>query len=303
MERSSRQTTVGWIGTGVMGEPMCAHLLAADYPVTVFNRTRSRAEELLRRGAAWAGSPAEVAAASEVVFTMVGTPADVREVVLGSAGVLSRAKPGSLVVDMTTSEPSLAEEIHRAARAIRVGAVDAPVSGGDTGAREATLSIMVGAEEQDFARVEPLLRLLGRTVVRQGGPGAGQHAKLANQILVASNMVGVCEALLYGYRAGLDLHRLLVSVSQGAAGSWSLSNYGPRILAGDLQPGFAVRHFLKDLGIAVTEAKRMSLPLPGLALAEQLYLALNAQRGSGLGIHALVLALARICEIDWRQKT
>jgi len=286
-----------------MGEPMCAHLLAADYRVTIFNRTRSRAEELLRRGAAWAGSPAEVAAVSDVTFTMVGTPADVREVILGSAGILSQAKPGSLVVDMTTSEPSLAEEIYRRARAIEVGAVDAPVSGGDIGARDATLSIMVGAEEQDFARVEPLLRLLGRTVVRQGGPGAGQHAKLANQILVASNIVGVCEALLYGYRAGLDIHTLLASVSQGAAGSWSLSNYGPRILAGDLRPGFAVRHFSKDLGIALTEAKRMSLALPGLALAEQLYIALEAQGGSELGIHGLVLALARICGIEWPQKT
>ncbi len=303
MHRSSPPIRVGWIGTGVMGEPMCAHLLAADYPVTVFNRTRSRAEELLRRGAAWAGSPAEVAAASDVTFTMVGTPADVREVILGSAGVLSQAKRGSLVVDMTTSEPSLAKEIHRAARAIEVGAVDAPVSGGDIGARDASLSIMVGAEEQDFARVEPLLRLLGRTVVRQGGPGAGQHAKVANQILVASNIVGACEALLYGYRAGLDLSTLLMSVSQGAAGSWSLSNYGPRILAGDLRPGFAVRHFLKDLGIALTEAKRMSLALPGLALAEQLYLALQAQRGSELGIQGLVLALARACDIDWPPDT
>jgi 3-hydroxyisobutyrate dehydrogenase len=290
---------IGWIGTGVMGSSMCGHLLEAGHEATIFNRTRARAEPLLEKGAAWAGSPAEVAAAAEIVFTMVGFPADVREVVLGENGALSAAAPGSALVDMSTSEPSLAVEIYQAARARDVQSVDAPVSGGDVGARNATLSIMAGGDREAFERVRPLFEVLGKTIVHQGGPGAGQHTKMVNQILIASGMIGVCEALLYGYKAGLDLETVMESVSGGAAGSWSLSNYGPRMLRGDFEPGFFVEHFVKDMEIALGEARRMNLALPGLALAHELYVALKAQGGARKGTQALLLALARMSEVNW----
>src|SRR4051794_19777665 len=292
-------TRVGWIGTGVMGLSMCGHLLDAGYPVTVYTRTRARANPLLERGAAWADSPADVARASDAVFGIVGFPEDVRAVYLGDDGALAGAEPGSVLVDMTTSEPSLAVEIHEAARAQGVAAVDAPVSGGDVGARNAALSIMVGGDAEAVERVRPLFEAMGKTIVHQGGPGAGQHTKMVNQILIATGMIGVCEALLYGFRAGLDLERVLESVSGGAAGSWSLSNYGPRMLSGDFKPGFMVEHFVKDMGIALAEARRMNLSLPGLALAQQLYVALVAQGGGKRGTHALVLALARISDVEW----
>jgi 3-hydroxyisobutyrate dehydrogenase len=234
-----------------------------------------------------------------VVFTMVGFPADVLQVVLGPEGALSTARPGCVLVDMTTSEPSLAREIHEAAQARGVESIDAPVSGGDVGARSATLSIMVGGEPATVERVRPLLELLGKTIVHQGPPGAGQHTKMVNQILIATGMIGVCEALLYAYRAGLDLETVLASVSGGAAGSWSLTNYAPRMLKGDFEPGFFVEHFIKDMEIALAEARRLDLALPGLALAHELYLALRAQGGGRNGTQALVLALARLSNVEW----
>jgi 3-hydroxyisobutyrate dehydrogenase len=296
-------TRIGWIGTGVMGASMCGHLLEAGHTATVHNRTREKAEGLLERGATWGNTPAEVAAAAEVVFTIVGYPDDVRSVILGPDGVLEGAHDGSTTVDMTTSEPTLAVEIYDAARAKGIAAIDAPVSGGDIGARNATLSIMVGGDEDAVERVRPLLETMGKTIVRQGGPGAGQHTKMVNQILIATGMIGVCEALLYGYRAGLDLETVLESVAGGAAGSWSLSNYGPRMLAGNFDPGFMVEHFVKDMGIALAEAKRMKLSLPGLALAEQLYVALIAQGHGRKGTHSLLLALASLSDLDWAPAT
>jgi 3-hydroxyisobutyrate dehydrogenase len=297
---SEQKVRVGWIGTGVMGAAMCGHLLAGGHPVTVFNRTRARAQALVDGGAEWADSPAGVAAAAEVVFTIVGFPTDVRQVVLGEDGVLAGARPGSVLVEMTTSEPSLAREIDEAARARSVDALDAPVSGGDVGARNATLVVMVGGGEGPFERVRPLLEKLGQTVVLEGGPGAGQHTKMVNQIAIASGMIGVCEALLYAYRAGLDVGRVLETISGGAAGSWSLTNYAPRVLRGDFAPGFKVDHFVKDLGIALAEAARMRLALPGLALAQQLYVAVQAQGHGQLGTHALVKALANLSAVDER---
>jgi 3-hydroxyisobutyrate dehydrogenase len=299
---SPTSTRLGWIGTGVMGTSMCGHLLAAGYSVSVYNRTRGRAEPLLASGATWAETPAAVARAADVVFTMVGYPADVRAVLLGADGVLAGAAPGAIAVDMTTSEPSLAVEV--AARALQQGVhgVDAPVSGGDVGAREARLSIMVGGDRAVVDALAPLFALMGKTIVHQGGPGAGQHTKMVNQVLIASNMIGVCEALLYGYRAGLDLPTVLTSVGSGAAGSWSLANLGPRIIANRFEPGFFVEHFIKDMGIALAEAQRMGLALPGLALAQQLYLALAAQGHARDGTHALELALARLSGIDWRAR-
>lgn len=293
------QEPIGWIGCGVMGTSMCGHLLAAGHPVTVYSRTKVRADDLVARGAVWAETPAEVAARSDVVFTMVGFPSDVREVVLGEHGTLVGAREGAILVDMTTSEPTLAQEIRAAALARGVESIDAPVSGGDVGARNATLSIMVGGDAAAVERVRPLFEIMGKTIVRQGDAGAGQHAKMVNQVLIATLMIGVCEALLYAYRAGLDLETVLESVSGGAAGSWSLTNYAPRMLKGDFEPGFFVEHFIKDMEIALGEARRMNLALPGLALAHELYLALRAQGGGRKGTQALLLALARLSDVTW----
>jgi 3-hydroxyisobutyrate dehydrogenase len=296
------KTRLGWIGTGVMGTSMCVRLLRAGFAATVFNRTRAKAEPLLAGGARWADSPRAVAAAADVTFTMVGYPADVRQVILGPDGVLAGCKPGDVIVDMTTSEPSLAAEIAAAAAQKQVQAIDAPVSGGDVGAREGRLSIMIGGDAAVAEALRPCWEALGKTFIRQGGPGAGQHAKMVNQVLIAGNMVGVCEGLLYAYKAGLDLETVMQSVASGAAGSWSLSNLGPRIIANDFAPGFFVEHFIKDLGIALAEAKRLGLSLPGLALANQLYLSLAAHGHSRAGTQALELALAAMANVDWQKR-
>jgi len=291
------KTRIGWIGTGVMGRWMCQHLITKGYAATVYTRSRDKARALLDAGAAWADTPKAVAERSDVVFAIVGFPADVREVFLGAHGALAGSKAGNVLVDMTTSEPSLAREIHQAAMAKGVGSVDAPVSGGDVGAREARLSIMVGGDADVVEAVRPLLECMGRTIVHQGPAGAGQHTKMVNQILIATGMIGVCEALLYGYKAGLDLKTVLQSVGGGAAASWSLNNLGPRIMDRNFEPGFFVEHFLKDMGIALEEAKRMNLALPGLALANQLYLAVQAQGYGKKGTHALMLALEHLSGI------
>jgi len=299
MTVSPDETRVGWIGTGVMGASMAGHVLDAGYSLTITTRSREKAAGLEARGAAWAESPAAVAAASDITFSIVGFPADVREVILGPSGALAGAPPGSVLVDMTTSEPSLAIEIAAAAAAAGVGAVDAPVSGGDVGARNATLSIMVGGADEHVAAAHPLFEIMGTTVVHMGGAGAGQHTKMVNQILIATGMIGVSEALLYAQEAGLDLDRALHAVSGGAAGSWSLSNYGPRMLSGDFAPGFFVDHFVKDMGIALDEASAMHVATPGLALAHQLYVGLQGQGGGRMGTQALALALAKLSDIDW----
>jgi 3-hydroxyisobutyrate dehydrogenase len=296
-------TRIGWIGLGVMGSSMCGHLLARGFAMTVFTRTKSKAAALIERGAAWAESPRAVAGQSDVVFSIVGFPQDVREVLLGPQGALAGSKPGNILVDMTTSQPSLAREVYEAARASGVRSIDAPVSGGDVGAREARLSIMIGGDHEVFEALQPCWEALGKTVVYQGGPGSGQHAKMMNQILIAANMVGVCEALLYAYRAGLDLQAAMQSVTSGAANSWSLSNLGPRIIQNNFDPGFFVEHFIKDMGIALDEARNLGLSLPGLALAHQLYLALQAQGHGRKGTHALQLALASLANIDWKNRT
>ena len=294
----SASTRIGWVGLGVMGAPMCGHLLRQGYPVTVFTRTPSKAAAVLAKGAKWVASPLAVAEASDVVFTMVGFPLDVRQVYLGEAGLLKGARAGSLLVDMTTSAPSLAREIFEAARSRGVQSIDAPVSGGDVGAREATLSIMVGGEEKAVDAIVPLLGALGRSIVYQGGPGMGQQAKLCNQIVIAGTMVGVCESLVYGYKAGLNLETMLASISTGAAACWTLTNLAPRILRRNCTPGFLVDHFLKDVGIALEEATRMGLALPGLALVQQLYLAVQSQGHGKSGTHALVLALERLSNTE-----
>ena len=296
------KTKLGWVGTGVMGSSMAGHLLSAGFGLTVYNRSQDKAAGLLSKGAKWADTPKAVAEASDVVFAIVGFPADVREVFLGSDGALAGSKSGNILVDMTTSEPSLAVEIAEAAQKKGVQAVDAPVSGGDVGAKEARLSIMIGGDKDVVEALAPCWNAMGKTIVHQGGPGAGQHTKMVNQVLIASNMIGVCEALLYGYKAGLDLPTVLKSVGSGAAGSWSLSNLGPRIMDNNFDPGFFVEHFIKDMGIALEEAKRMGLCLPGLALSHQLYVALKAQGHGRDGTHALEVALARMAGVDWKNR-
>lgn len=302
IEVISDQTKIGWIGTGVMGTSMCSHLIDKGFATTIFSRTRSKAEPLIEKGAKWAETPQAVAEASNVIFSIVGFPTDVRHVILGSDGALAGCQPGSVLVDMTTSEPSLAIEIAEAAKKRGVHSVDAPVSGGDVGAREARLSIMIGGEQEVVVALQPCWEAMGKTIVHQGGPGAGQHTKMVNQTLIATNMIGVCEALLYAHRAGLDLETVMKSVASGAAGSWSLSNLGPRIINGNFDPGFFVEHFIKDMGIALAEAKRMNLSLPGLALAHQLYVALAAQGHQRDGTHALQLALGSLSGIDWKNR-
>ncbi|MFM1997339.1 MAG: 2-hydroxy-3-oxopropionate reductase [Planctomycetota bacterium] len=290
---------IGWIGTGIMGGAICGRLLDAGFPLTVTSRSRSRAEPLMAKGAAWATTPAEAAAASDVAFACVGYPSDVRQVALGPEGVLAGLRPGTIFVDMTTSEPALAVEIAAAARARGVEALDAPVSGGDVGAREGRLTVMVGGTADAVERLASIWKVIASRVVHCGPPGAGQHTKMANQVAIASTMIGMCESLLYAARAGLDLATTLDAILPGAAGSWSLQNLAPRVLRGDFAPGFMVEHFLKDLGIALGECRRMGLVLPGAALAEQLYRS-AAELGHGRsGTQALVIALARLSALDW----
>lgn len=285
------KTRIGWIGTGVMGRWMCEHAMKKGFAATVYNRSADKAQPLVEQGAKLASTPKAVAEASDIVFAIVGFPKDVREVFLGTDGALAGAKPGTVLVDMTTSEPSLAKEIYEAAKAKGVAALDAPVSGGDVGAKNAALSIMIGGDTGAVAAVQPVFEAMGKTIIHQGAAGAGQHTKMVNQILISSNMIAVCEGLLYGYKAGLDLETVFKSVSVGAAGSKALEVLGPRMLARNFEPGFYVEHFIKDMGIALAEAEKMNLSLPGLGLAKQLYEAVRAQGYGRKGTQALLLAL------------
>jgi 3-hydroxyisobutyrate dehydrogenase len=285
------KTTIGWIGTGVMGRWMCQHAMNKGFKATVYNRSKDKAQPLLDAGGAFAASPKEVAAKSDVVFAIVGYPKDVREVFLGPDGALAGAKAGTILVDMTTSEPALAREIYDAAKAKGVHAVDAPVSGGDVGAKNAALSIMIGGDKEVIDAISPLFEAMGKTIIHQGAAGAGQHTKMVNQILISGTMIAVCEALLYGHKAGLSMETVLKSVSVGAAGSKALEVLGPRILKGDFEPGFYVEHFIKDMGIALQEAERMNIALPGLGLVKQLYESVRALGYGRKGTQALYLAL------------
>jgi 3-hydroxyisobutyrate dehydrogenase len=282
---------IGWIGTGVMGAQMAGHLQANGHDIYVFNRTRGKAEPLLKNGAHWCASPAEVAAQSEIVFTIVALPVDVEEVYLGEGGILSVEGPYRIVVDMTTSLPSLAQTIAQGAKKRGVDTLDAPVSGGDIGARNATLAIMVGGDRKAFDTVLSLFQLMGQNISYMGGPGAGQHTKMCNQILIAGTMVGVCESLLYAAKVGLDQQSVINIIGKGAASCWCINNLGPRIVRGNYEPGFFVEHFIKDMGIALQEAAAVSLSLPGLALVHQLYLAVKAQGHGRSGTQALMHAL------------
>ena len=290
-------TRIGWIGTGVMGSSMCSHVLQAGYRVTLHSRTKDKAKPLLDLGATWAEKPRAVAAESDMLFTMVGFPQDVRTVYFGETGILAGAPPGTVLVDMTTTDPALSREIAERATAMGLSAIDAPVSGGDVGARNATLSIMVGGDRKAVQAVMPVFELLGNKIVHQGGPGTGQQAKLCNQIVIAGTMVGVCESLLYGSKAGLDLKRMLDSIRGGAAACWTLDHLAPRILQRNFEPGFFVEHFVKDMGLALEESKRMGLVLPGLTLVHQLYQTVQTLGHGRSGTHALMLALEELAHI------
>jgi 3-hydroxyisobutyrate dehydrogenase len=280
---------IGFVGTGVMGGAMAGHLMDAGYVLRVHNRTREKTAGLVARGARWCETAGEVADGADAVVSIVGYPVDVERVYLGDDGLIARARVGALLIDMTTSTPSLAARIAEAAALRGVRALDAPVSGGDVGARDAKLTIMVGGDSDAFADAEPLLRVMGPNVVLQGGPGAGQHTKMANQIAIADTIVGVCESLAYAEAAGLDPARVLESIGAGSAGSWQLANYAPRMLRGDFAPGFFVKHFIKDMRIARDEAAAMGVSLPGLLLALELFEELAASGHEDRGIHALYL--------------
>ena len=285
---------IAWIGTGIMGRSMCLHLQEGGHDAAVYNRTKAKADDNLKKGARWCDTPAEATKDAEFVFSIVGYPRDVEAIYFGDDGILSTLSSGSVVIDMTTSEPTLAVRIAEAAHAKGAAALDAPVSGGDVGAREARLAIMVGGEKKTYDRVKPLFDLMGQNIQLMGPAGSGQHTKMCNQILIATGMIGVVEALLYAQKAGLSQSEVIDVVGKGAAGSWSINNLGPRIAKGDFAPGFMIEHFVKDMGVALAEARRMKLSLPGLALAHQFYVAAMAQGLDKGGTQALYRVLAKM---------
>ncbi|EIU6115078.1 NAD(P)-dependent oxidoreductase [Listeria monocytogenes] len=279
---------IGFVGTGVMGSSMAGHLLEAGYEVLVYTRTKTKAEDLLEKGALWIKTPGELANKVDILISMVGYPKDVEELYLGENGFLENLAVGTVAIDMTTSSPALAKKMAEFGREKGIGVLDAPVSGGDIGAKNGTLAIMVGGSEDVFLKVKPIFDILGSSVILQGDAGAGQHTKMVNQIAIASNMIGVTEAIIYAEAAGLNPSSVLDSISDGAAGSWSLANLIPRVLKDDFSPGFFIKHFIKDMGIAISEAKQMGLELPGLTLAEKMYQTLAEQGLSEEGTQALI---------------
>ena len=289
-----KNKTIGWIGTGIMGNPMVKHLLNAGYKVNIHNRTKEKAANLIDMGCAWYDTPAALAADSDLVVTIIGFPKDVEDCYFGAQGIFAGLKPGSFLIDMTTTKPSLAGRIAAHAEKAGCSFVDAPVSGGQVGAVNGTLSIMMGGKKETVDAVIPLFEAFGKNMVYQGAAGAGQHAKMCNQVVIAGTMIGVCEGLIYGYKAGLNPDDLLASITKGAAGCWTLDVLAPRIVKSDYAPGFSVDNFVKDLSIALEEAEAMRLSLPGLAMVKQLYLSLQAMGRGGNGTQALYLVLERL---------
>lgn len=279
---------IGFIGTGVMGHAIVEHLLVAGHELAVFNRTKSKTDDLVAKGAVWKDTPKEIAAASDFVFSMVGYPKDVEEIYYGEKGIFQTDVAGKVLVDLTTSTPTLAERIAKTAIENGAESLDAPVSGGDLGAKNATLTIMVGGSSETFEKVLPLFEVIGKTYSLHGGPGKGQHTKMANQIMIAGTMTGMTEMLVYAKNAGLDLPKVIDTLAGGSAANWSMSNYGPRILKADYSPGFFVKHFIKDLKIALDEAKKMKLELPSTKLATKLYEELADKGFENDGTQALI---------------
>ena len=289
---------IGWIGTGLMGNPMVKHIRNAGYTVNVNNRSKKKAEDLLEMGCTWFDTPAEIAANSDVIVTIIGFPKDVEECYFGEQGIFKGLKPGTLLIDMTTTKPSLAIAIAQAAEKLSVDFIDAPVSGGQVGAINGTLSIMMGGKKEVVDSVLPLFETFGKNMVYQGPAGAGQHTKMCNQITIAGTLIGVCEGLIYGAKAGLNLDTMLMSISKGAAGCWSLDVLAPKIVKNDWSPGFSIDNFVKDLTIALEEAEAMQLSLPGLALVKQLYISIQAMGKGALGNQTLYLALQRLANME-----
>lgn len=289
---------VGFIGTGVMGLSMCGHLIRGGNQVWIYTRTKDKAQNLLDLGAQWCANPKELASHVDYIFSIVGYPQDVEEIYLGPQGVLQGAKKGTIIIDMTTSEPSLARKIYDCAKKQEIDSLDAPVSGGDIGAKNHTLAIMVGGDKAIFEKVIPFFKLMGENIAYMGPSGAGQHTKMANQITIAGNMIGVVESLLYAYKAGLNLDEVINVIGSGAAASWSLNNLGRRIVKGNFDPGFFIKHFVKDMGIALAEAKRMNLALPGLSLVHQFYIAAMAMGYENLGTQGLYKVIAKLSNIQ-----
>ena len=285
---------IGWIGTGVMGNSMAANLMKEGYKVFVYNRTREKAGELIDKGATWCETQGEVTKKAGIIFTIVGFPKDVEDVMFGSGGLIDSAAPGSIIIDMTTSQPSLAKKIHEEAKKRSIDTLDAPVSGGDVGAREGKLAIMVGGKQRVYDKILPLFQILGENIALLGGPGSGQHTKMCNQVLIASTMVGTVESLLYAYEAGLDRGSVIDIIGKGAAASWSINNLGRRMVKEDFDPGFFIKHFVKDMGIALDEAKKMNLMLPGLALAHQFYVSAMSIGLEDMGTQALYKVFERM---------
>lgn len=268
--RRNVHVKIGFIGTGVMGASIVKHLIQGGHELHIYTRTKSKAEELIKMGAQWQNTPLDVANTTDVVFTMVGYPSDVEQIYSGAGGLFETTSAKTFV-DLTTSTPSLAEELASKGHELGISVIDAPVSGGDIGAQNGVLSIMIGGEEQTVNKLMPLFKLFGKNIVHQGAAGAGQHTKMCNQIAIASTMIAASEALTYGKKAGLDLYKVLDSITQGAAGSWTLTNLAPKMIEEDYAPGFYIKHFVKDMGIALQEAERMNLQLPGLEKAKSVY--------------------------------
>ncbi|RIN15711.1 NAD(P)-dependent oxidoreductase [Mammaliicoccus vitulinus] len=267
--------TIGFVGTGVMGKSMAEHLIKEGYTVNVFNRTKSKADSLIEQGAEWCDTVKLLSQNSDVIISIVGYPKDVESIYLSEEGILNHAKEGSIVIDMTTSSPALAEKIYGKAKSQNIKSLDAPVSGGDVGAKNAALTIMVGGDEDAYRQVEDIFKVIGKNVVYQGKSGNGQHTKLSNQIAIAAGMLGVAEAIIYAEEAGLNIEKVFNSIEHGAAGSWSLSNLGPRMVENDYAAGFYVKHFIKDMKIAIEESEKMGLYMPGLLKAKEVYDALS----------------------------
>ncbi len=289
---------IGWIGTGLMGNPMVGHLLKAGYKVIVNNRTKSKAQNLIDMGCEWFETPAEIAANSDVIVTIIGFPKDVEECYFGEQGIFKTIKPGSLLIDMTTTTPSLAVRIFEEGQKHNVECIDAPVSGGQVGAINGVLSIMIGGNKEAVESALPIFQAFGKNMVYQGSAGKGQHTKMCNQITIAGTLIGVCEGLIYGLKAGLDLNTMLESITKGAAGCWSLDILAPKVVKGDFSPGFSIDNFVKDINIALQEAEAMRLSLPGLALVKQLYVSVQAMGKGSWGNQALYLALEKLADMD-----
>lgn len=293
---------IGWIGLGVMGSSMADNLLKAGFKLTVYSRTKAKAGPVIKKGAAWADTPYDVAAASDVVFSIVGFPSDVEEVILGKNGVLKGLAKGGIVCDMTTSSPELAKQIAQAAASRECFGIDAPVTGGDIGARNAALSIFAGGDKNAYEKILPCFEAMGRKFLYCGAAGSGQKAKLANQIAIAGVMFSVCESILFASEAGLDVHAWLELVAAGAAGSTAMNTLGKRMLKADFEPGFFIDHFVKDLGLCLDECKKMKLVLPGTELADEFYRIMQAQGNGKKGTQLLIEAIAKLSGKKWQGK-